>query len=415
MIMAKLYDSRDPAYKSPFGAIRQGEQCTFTIRLPRDMQLEGRPVMVLFRSGFKERFITLNTITGEGDVTAYSAVFSAKYTGVQYYYFSYIAQGQRVYIKRSGTGEGVLDKGELFQLTVFGRDFETPGWLKGGVMYQIFPDRFCKSGMPHENVPEDRVLRQDWGGTPCYKPDRNGHVWNNDYFGGDLEGIRRKLPYLQELGVTCLYLNPIFEAHENHRYNTADYRKVDPLLGTNEDFAALCRDAEARGIRVLLDGVFSHTGADSVYFNKFNRYDSCGACQSQDSPYFPWYSFIRYPEEYESWWGIDTLPNVQENEPSYTEFICGDEGVLRYWLDQGAAGFRLDVADELPDQFIENLRRCVKGADPDKLVIGEVWEDATTKESYGRQRRYLLGDQLDGVMNYPFRAAILDYAAGGSP
>ena len=413
--MAKLYDSRDPAYKSPFGAIRQGEQCTFTIRLPRDMQLEGRPVMVLFRSGFKERFITLNTITGEGDVTAYSAVFSAKYTGVHYYYFSYIAQGQRVYIKRSGTGEGVLDKGELFQLTVFGRDFETPGWLKGGVMYQIFPDRFCKSGMPHENVPEDRVLRQDWGGTPCYKPDRNGHVWNNDYFGGDLEGIRRKLPYLQELGVTCLYLNPIFEAHENHRYNTADYRKVDPLLGTNEDFAALCRDAEARGIRVLLDGVFSHTGADSVYFNKFNRYDSCGACQSQDSPYFPWYSFIRYPEEYESWWGIDTLPNVQENEPSYTEFICGDEGVLRYWLDQGAAGFRLDVADELPDQFIENLRRCVKGADPDKLVIGEVWEDATTKESYGRQRRYLLGDQLDGVMNYPFRAAILDYAAGGSP
>ena len=174
--MTKLYDSRDPAYKSPFGAIRQGEQCTFTIRLPRDMQLEGRPVMVLFRSGFKERFITLNTVTGEGDVTAYSAVFSAKYTGVHYYYFSYIAQGQRVYIKRSGTGEGVLDKGELFQLTVFGRDFETPGWLKGGVMYQIFPDRFCKSGMPHENVPEDRVLRQDWGGTPCYKPDRNGHV-----------------------------------------------------------------------------------------------------------------------------------------------------------------------------------------------------------------------------------------------
>ena len=327
--MTKLYDSRDPAYKSPFGAIRQGEQCTFTIRLPRDMQLEGRPVMVLFRSGFKERFITLNTVTGEGDVTAYSAVFSAKYTGVHYYYFSYIAQGQRVYIKRSGTGEGVLDKGELFQLTVFGRDFETPGWLKGGVMYQIFPDRFCKSGMPHENVPEDRVLRQDWGGTPCYKPDQNGHVWNNDYFGGDLEGIRRKLPYLQELGVTCLYLNPIFEAHENHRYNTADYRKVDPLLGTNEDFAALCRDAEARGIRVLLDGVFSHTGADSVYFNKFNRYDSCGACQSQDSPYFPWYSFIRYPEEYESWWGIDTLPNVQEKERSYTEFICGYEGVLR--------------------------------------------------------------------------------------
>ena len=283
-------------------------------------------------------------------------------------------------------------------------------------MYQIFPDRFCKSGKPKENIPEGRILRDDWSGTPLYKPDENGHVWNNDYFGGDFAGIQSKLPYLKSLGVTCIYLNPIFESHENHRYNTANYMKADPLLGTNDEFEELCREAEKYDISVILDGVFSHTGADSVYFNKFGRYkDELGAYQSKDSKYYDWYSFIEYPDVYEAWWGIDTLPNVNENNEDYTEFICGDEGVLRYWLDKGAAGYRLDVADELPEQFLCNLRKCVKGYDKDKVVIGEVWEDATNKESYGVKRRYLLGDELDSVMNYPFREAIMNFIKGGKP
>ena len=226
-----------------------------------------------------------------------------------------------------------------------------------------------------------------------------------------MEGIRSKLDYLEKLGVTCIYLNPIFESHENHRYNTANYRNVDPLLGTNEDFRLLCEDAEKHGISIILDGVFSHTGADSIYFNKFGRYDTVGAWQSTDSPYYSWYTFFG-DHQYEAWWGIDTLPNVVETNPDYLNYICGDGGVLDYWISLGAAGYRLDVADELPDGFLDALRKCVKKNGEEKIVIGEVWEDASNKESYGVKRRYLLGDQLDSVMNYPFREAIINYIKG---
>lgn len=411
--MKPIYDSWDLSYKSIFGAIRQGESCRFTIRLPKDISLDFPPVLVLFRTGFKERFLRMNEIVDEGDCLAYSTNYTAMYTDVHYYYFSYTMHGTRHYIKKNNVHEGNVDFGDLFQLTVYNNTYETPDFLKGGVMYQIFPDRFCRSGKTHENVPSDRVMRE-WGETPYYKPDQNGHVWNNDYFGGDFAGIQSKLPYLHDLGVTCIYLNPIFESHENHRYNTADYMKADPLLGTNDEFEELCREADKYGISVILDGVFSHTGADSVYFNKFGRYPEQGAYQSQSSPYYSWYTFINYPDTYEAWWGIDTLPNVWENNESYTEFICGDEGVLKYWLGKGAAGWRLDVADELPDRFLFNLRKSVKSFDKDKIVIGEVWEDASNKESYGIKRRYLLGNQLDSVMNYPFREAIINFIKGGS-
>ncbi len=408
----KLYDSWDEVYKSPFGAVRKGKECSFSLHLPKDIHPDYPPVLVLFRTGFKERFLNLHLTAEEAEYNVWSADFLPKYVGVHYYYFAYTQNGQRHYVKRRDGHLGNLDDGDLFQLTVFSQDYRTPEFLKGGVMYQIFPDRFCKSGRVHENIPHGRVLREDWGGTPWYKPDEYGHVWNNDYFGGDLEGIRSKLPYLSDLGVTCIYLNPIFESHENHRYNTADYRKVDPLLGTNEDFRILCEEAKQFGISVILDGVFSHTGADSVYFNKFGRYDSVGAFQSQDSPYFKWYTFWNFPDEYEAWWGIDTLPNVRENNKDYTNYICGDGGVLDYWISLGAAGYRLDVADELPDEFLDNLNKAVKKHGAEKIVIGEVWEDASNKESYGVKRRYLLGDQLDSVMNYPFRDAIIGFVRG---
>ncbi len=408
--MSYLYNSWDREYKSPFGSIRRRQECRFTIRLPSETQLDYPPVLVVFRTGFKERFVQMNVSGKENGCLLYTATFAPKYAGVHYYYFAYTSGGVRHYIKRGDACHGMLDFGEMFQLTVHAKHYQTPKFLKGGIMYQIFPDRFCSSGKQHENIPSDRVMRP-WGELPYYKPDQNGHVWNNDYFGGDLDGIRSKLEYLASLGVTCIYLNPIFESHENHRYNTANYRRVDPLLGTNADFKALCDDAKKYGISVILDGVFSHTGADSIYFNKFGRYDNLGAYQSEDSPYYSWYHFWGN-KEYESWWGIDTLPNVDENNPSYTKYICGEGGVLDYWMELGAAGYRLDVADELPDEFLDNLRACVKNRDPEKIVIGEVWEDASNKEAYGVKRRYLLGDQLDSVMNYPFREAIIAYIKG---
>lgn len=408
--MSYLYNSWDETYKNPFGAIHCWQNCQFTIRLPEETPLDFSPVLVVFRTGFKERFLPMSPVGTEAGCILYSVGYCPKYSGVHYYYFAYTSNGRRHYIKRGDSCHGQLDQGDMYQLTVTARYYETPKFLKGGIMYQIFPDRFCSSGKEHENVPSDRVMRK-WGELPYYKPDENGHVWNNDYFGGDLAGICSKLGYLQDLGVTCIYLNPIFESHENHHYNTANYRKLDPLLGTNEDFRTLCTEAKKRGISVILDGVFSHTGADSIYFNKFGRYDTLGAYQSKNSPYYSWYNFWG-DKQYESWWGIDTLPNVDENNPDYTKYICGDQGVLEYWLELGAAGYRLDVADELPDEFLDNLRTCVKNYDPEKVVIGEVWEDASNKESYGVKRRYLLGDQLDSVMNYPFREAIISYIKG---
>lgn len=415
--MKKIFDSWNLKYKKPFGAVKKGEECEFRIRLPKNIVLDYPPVpvLVIFRTGFKETFLSMNLEAEEENCNVYQTTYTPKNEGVHYYYFSYKNNGTRNYIKRSACHESSVNSGELFQLTVYDEAYETPDFLKGGIMYQIFPDRFYKSAAVHENVPEDRVIRENWEDTPFYRPDEKGHVWNNDYFGGDLQGIKEKLPYLQSIGVTCIYLNPIFESHENHRYNTANYRKVDPLLGTNEDFKILCSEAKEYGISIILDGVFSHTGADSIYFNKFNRYDSKGAYNSQDSEFFPWYTFSEYPDKYEAWWGIDTLPNVNENNKEYTDYICGDGGVLDYWIEQGAAGYRLDVADELPDEFLDNLNKCVKKHGKEKIIIGEVWEDASNKESYGVKRRYLLGHQLDSVMNYPFRTAIMNYILGGSP
>lgn len=404
-----LFDCFNSDYKHPFGAIRRGQPSIFNVRIPKHIQVSGL-TLVMFRPGYKERFIDLELQDESGADNIYSCVFTPNNTGIHHYYFTCVLDGRRRYIKRRGASEGVFEGEDLFQLTVFDENMYTPSCIRGGIMYQIFPDRFAKSGIKHLNVPEDRIMRDDWNGTPYYLPDENGVVRNNDYFGGDLQGIIEKLPYIKSLGVTVIYLNPIFEAHENHRYNTANYEKIDPLLGTEDDFKELCEKAAEMGIDIILDGVFSHTGADSVYFNKFGRYgNDTGAYRDRNSPYFPWYSFTAYPDRYDSWWGITTLPNVNENNPEYTNYICKDDGILQKWIKLGARGWRLDVADELPDQFLDNLRVSVKKLGSDKIIYGEVWEDASNKESYGIRRRYLIGQQLDSVMNYPFKECILNY------
>jgi glycosidase len=211
------------------------------------------------------------------------------------------------------------------------------------------------------------------------------------------------------LGVTCIYLNPIFEAHSNHRYNTADYEKVDPLLGTEEDLRALCDAAKSRGMRVLLDGVFNHTGSDSRYFNRNGRYPETGAFQCIDSPYYDWFDFAQWPARYASWWGFQTLPVIRHDSAEFRKYITDPGGISDKWLACGTAGWRLDVVDELSDPMLDAIRIAVKRADPEALVLGEVWEDASNKVSYNRRRHYLLGHQLDSVMNYPFRKAILEF------
>lgn len=405
----EIFNCFSEEYKKPFGALRKGGECRFRLKFPKNAAVKDL-TLVIYRPGFPERFVSLSKSDGHSAFDRYECVYKTENVGVHYYYFTMFLDGVRRYVKREGACSGGFEAPELFQLTVYSEQSNTPDWIKGGIMYQIFPDRFCKSGKKHENVPTDRIMHAAWDELPLFRPDSRGKILNNDYFGGDLKGIEEKLPYLKELGVSCLYLNPIFEAHENHRYNTANYEKIDPLLGTEEDFVSLCSAAEKEGIRIILDGVFSHTGADSVYFNKTKRYgDNVGAYNDPKSPYRNWYDFESYPEVYRSWWGITTLPNVNETNPDYMNYICGKDGILARWIRLGAAGWRLDVADELPDEFIDNVHKAVKAEGDDKIVYGEVWEDASNKESYGIRRRYLLGNQLDSVMNYPFKEAILNY------
>lgn len=407
--MEDIFCSRRLSDKRPFGAVETGVPVQFTVHLPLDYSFSTVTLCVYDGISYLEHIVMSYQKT-ENEQIFYRVTYTPEVAGVYFYYFSVQHENHTIFIKRSTGGFGIFSQDAPdFQLTVANRNSKTPDFIKGGIFYQIFPDRFCSSGIRHNNVPSDRILRADWGGMPYFLPDENGEIKNNDYFCGDLKGIEEKLPYLKTLGVTMIYLNPIFEAHSSHRYNTADYFAVDPLLGTEADFRHLCLSAKKIGIRILLDGVFSHTGDDSKYFNRKGRYSSVGAYESQTSPYYPWYHFINYPDQYDSWWGFDTLPTIQKGNPDYIEFICGENGVLRYWLRAGASGFRLDVADELPDFFIERIRQAVKAEGEENLLIGEVWEDASNKMAYGVRRRYFLGDELDSVMNYPFKDAILSF------
>lgn len=413
--MNVLFSSRDTAYRAPFGAVAEGTPVHFRILLPRFWgcseallctACEGRPTR---RDGM--------FWAGQPDENHewWECHFSPA-VGIYRYHFELTCRDGKRFLCATPNGTAVESRtaGNRWQLTCYEKAFVTPDWLAGGVFYQIFPDRFCRSGAPKVNVPADRVQRDDWGGQPIWEPNAAGKVLNNDFFGGDLKGITEKLPYLSSLGVTCLYINPVFESHSNHRYDTADYEVIDPQLGTAKDLQELTATAESLGIRVILDGVFSHTGADSRYFNKEGRYGEEGAYKSVASPYYPWYQFRRWPQEYASWWGFETLPEIDEMSPAFREFITGENGVCRRWMRAGTKGWRLDVADELPDPFIDALRAAVKAEDADSLLLGEVWEDASNKESYGHLRRYLLGKQLDSVMNYPFANAILRLLTGGN-
>ena len=279
----------------------------------------------------------------------------------------------------------------------------------GGVIYHIFVDRFAK-GSIHTKKKENAILVKDWSECPPEYPAYPGaYLENNTFYGGTLYGVVEKLNYLASLGVTLLYLSPIFDAYSNHKYDTADYLTVDSMFGGEKALKHLIKEADARGIGILLDGVFNHTGSDSIYFNKKGTYPSLGAYQSKDSPYYSWYEFSDHPDKYTCWWGIPILPRIHPDRPFCRAFFLGKEGVIQKYADMGIAGFRLDVADELSDSFIQGIKECLLRSNKHSLLYGEVWEDASNKIAYGVRKRYYLGNELDGVMNYPLRSALIDY------
>ena len=418
-----IFDSHNPVFRSPQGAVKRGETLTlclfvsaalFPARVTvRIWQKETEHLFSMEKKGFFAH-------TPYGDcLHQFCLNVSCETIGVFWYQFLVeTSQGilycgnQEDMLGGACTLRNTPDYRFSYRVNVIDESFAVPDWAQGAVMYQIFPDRFFRARGTGDIT--DRRMHENWDENPEYLPDpEKGYYAADDFFGGNLKGIQEKLPYLKSLHVEVLYLNPIFQAYSNHRYDTGDYEKIDPLLGTNQEFEELCDAAKEQGIRVLLDGVFSHTGSNSRYFNREGNYPETGAYQSRNSAYYPWYEFFEFPNRYDCWWGIWSLPCVREMTPSYLNYILlSENSIVRRWLQSGAAGWRLDVADELPDEFIKLLRRCAKEEKSDALILGEVWEDAADKISYDKRREFLFGRELDSVMNYPLREAIIGLLTG---
>ena len=405
--METYFDPRDTRCKTPFGAAPCSTEVRFTLF---DDTFCGCELLVYREFAGAEDVCPLPPAEG-----GFAGAYTAPGEGELCWYVFRLTRwdGTLSYLGKNGLRPD-RDGAERWQLTVY-EDTGTPDWFGRGVTYQIFPDRFRRTGTPDvSGMVGRRWLHESWDDQPVFRPDEDGQITNRDFFGGSLAGITEKLDYLQSLSVTTLYLNPIFEAASNHRYDTADYRAIDPLLGDEETFRTLCREAHKRGMRVMLDGVFNHTGSRSRYFNADGFYPELGAAQSQDSPYYDWYSFHPWPTDYDAWWGVKTLPAVNEQRPAYRQFIFkGEDSVVRHWLRCGADGWRLDVADELPGDFIAGIRRAIEDEKPDGYLLGEVWEDGSNKVAYSQRRRYLLGRETHGLMNYPLRTALLRWLGGG--
>jgi 4-alpha-glucanotransferase len=414
------HHSRYLSYRNPQGAV----PCSAQVHIEADCGDAGANVKLrLYSQDGTETFFDMPVRDGRARAT----IPVPDHACLVWYYFVIRTQDGQTLYYGADSGEGSLLPHEprAYQITVYDGAFTTPRSWCEGIVYQIFPDRFRRSSWEdfraraQYHLEKGRFLRihDRWSEDVCYAPAPGQEDYEpNDFFGGDANGVREKLPYLSELGVTAIYLNPIFESESNHRYNTADYHRIDPIFGNEDEFRALCAEAQKLGIRVMLDGVFSHTGADSRYFDRFSRYgDDVGAYESAESPYYKWYTFHDDRDHYESWWGFPSLPNVNELEPTYSDFIAGENGVLRHWANDGASSWRLDVADELPDEFIRILRKRVKQDDPEGVLLGEVWDDCSlNKYGPGGRRGYVSGDELDSAMNYPFTVAAIAFLTGRS-
>ena len=409
--MRILFDSKQLAYKTPFGTLEPEQVCTLTIHVPADVQTTKVECLISREDGTHVMTVEMPYKMKKGPYDLFQGKFSFAQPGLYFYYFYITTRTGGFRLFKQGASDTNMEEGGMWQVSCIPADFTTPDWAKGATIYQIFPDRFHKSGKCDlTGKLEPYTVHENWSEEVSWQPTPEGHVLNNDFFGGNFRGITEKMDYIASLGVTMLYLNPISKSFSSHRYDTGDYKKPDPMLGTEADFAAMCAAAHRRGMKVILDGVYSHTGSNSLYFDKDGVFGGQGAYCTPDSPYAGWYTFYNWPDSYNSWWNFDTLPTVNKMNPSFISYIISDvDSVVAHWMKLGADGFRLDVADELPDAFIKLLKERIRAIRPDALLMGEVWEDASFKIAHGQRRRYFVDGELDSVMNYPFRTAIINF------
>jgi len=440
------FDSQVLNDKRPFGAVPAGTTVDFILHakpgvsratlILEKRRLEGNQTVLEYTEVAR---IPLKP-SPEGDLQAWHGSYSFKDVSVYGYYFaltihdvSYVYENnsQRVYWSKEPGDNGLgtiapspdgAQQISRYRHTVYMPDFNVPDWARDVVYYYIFPERF-RNGDP-SHLPNPAVdsyhghpveVHHNWLDKP-WKPhsgDGSDDIYCNDFFGGDIAGIIEKLDYIAALGANTLYINPMFKAPSNHKYDTADYTQIDPHFGTNEDFVRLCAEAAKRGIRVIPDTSINHTGSESVYFDRYGNYGGKGAYSggriNPSSPYADWYTF--YPNEknpdrqYKCWLGAESMPEVNKSSPSFRAFIYGNkDGVMEQWLDRGAAGWRMDVAPWVPDDFWREWRKALKQHKPDALTVAETWFDSS---------KFFLGDEFDSTMNYIFRSAVLDYSKGG--
>ena len=408
-----FHNSQNLKYRKPFGAIKVGEKVYIAI----DLNIEANVYLHLIEfCGKKSRIQMLKNKSLDNNIRFDICLDTNNLYGILNYYFEIVYENKTIYYGNNeeclgGIGKCYDSFPKLYQITIY-KDRKVPKWYKEGIIYQIFVDRFFNGNDDFKinNPKKNSFIYGSWDDDPMYIKDNKGNIIRWDFYGGNLKGIIKKLPYIKSLGVSIIYMNPIFKSASCHKYDTGDYEKIDEMFGTEEDFQELCSEAKKLNINIILDGVFSHTGSDSKYFNKFNNYDSIGAYQSKESIYYNWYRFYEYPDKYESWWGFENQPNVNELNKDYINYIVKDKNsIISKWMKLGAIGWRLDVADELPDEFIKLIKDEIISNNKESVLIGEVWEDASNKISYSERRRYFFGDELDSVTNYPLRDVLIRF------
>jgi len=449
VVLSLQFDSRQIDDKRPFGAVTTGSDVAFSLSaLPgvervtlviEKRRLEGDQALLAYDEVARVALARMPAQGSAGARMRWRGHFRFDAPAVYGYWFEVQVAGRTLVFENNATpvywtrekgagGAGVVSgmpasakRIRRYRQTVYA-PYTVPAWARDAVYYYIFPERF-RNGDPR-NDPKPGIdkfhdktveFHKDWNDIPArpHSGDGSDDEYSNDFYGGDVAGIIEKLDYIKSVGANTLYITPMFTAASNHKYDTADWKHIDPHFGSNDDFERLCREAGKRGIRVIPDASLNHSGADSIYFDRYGTRGGRGAYEggkiNADSPYASWYTFdptqTEPDKQFKGWVGVLDLPELNKADPSYRRFAYGaPDSVTRTWLGLGASGWRMDVAPWVPDDFWREWRAVVKKTRPDALTIAETWFDAS---------KFFLGDEFDSTMNYIFRNAVLDYANGG--